>query len=820
MKEYGLLDEIIDRENESEKILSAIQNATANEVAFVYSKTAVGKSSLSKKVIEKFNDKNRVLIRVKTNPENNSLKNKEWFFVNKIFDNLQVFFNENSEYSFSTYINKLKDKSLKKQFHETFLEKLSSCKKLIEVIILFLTYPVKRVFKLNEFNESRILEEDSYFTQMVKVRYILFLLSEINFFFVIDNVQNFDSVSWTHFLSWLNATKNKEHYFLLEYTITEENDFENLLSIMEEIRDTNTKVKYFPLKRLDEEYVIDIIDKNFPNKPQNINFNIDLLKEYKKDKSGNIRKLIDYTLNYNPIDKIKEISPTLNNLLTLEEISKYIFSIILNCNGEIQLKELHDLLESSLVMNDDINRAFNELTNKHIIDIFNEKISICHPTLIDEWLNNIDLFIEYQKAAYVSIDKHFSNVLLNSADSDKRNRAWILLIQIYSKNSPEKIIRLLTKIENGTIEKLTPSITWNYLSSLVLSLNQNNDDYFDIMLVIIKICFSLELYNEGYDCIKTLENSSFNNKSKYLTLIIYKSAFLAALDKHIENIELYNNYINIVDEYGKEYFNLKLCVLCSFRSLNQYDKCLEIHKELKKHSKYMDTYDYCIYLRLTNIYFDDNKALYYAKKSVKKFHLLGNDLQEAKSLITYSKLLAGLGKCKKAIKYIKKADCLMGDKYIGRHLIYTNQAAFMLLRGIHDESVWWLLENSECSAVVPYDKLAIIVNKLVWCYENSSNRTLNTLIKKAESLMPLEPDEHIHVLIFYNLYLIFKKNGNYKIAKKYYDLAKKNKEKCKFVNARLNNIKNKEMSFRLKFPWHVCFLSFWTYDIQLLDSGK
>ena len=82
MKEYGLLDEIIDRENESEKILSAIQNATANEVAFVYSKTAVGKSSLSKKVIEKFNDKNRVLIRVKTNPENNSLKNKEWFFVN------------------------------------------------------------------------------------------------------------------------------------------------------------------------------------------------------------------------------------------------------------------------------------------------------------------------------------------------------------------------------------------------------------------------------------------------------------------------------------------------------------------------------------------------------------------------------------------------------------------------------------------------------------------------------------------------------------------------------------------------------------------
>lgn len=820
MKEYGLLDEIIDREKESKEILSDIENATTNEVTIVYSKTAVGKSSLSKKVIEKFNYNNRMIIRVKTNPENHSSKCKEWLFVDIIFDTLQNFFKNNSEYSFKAYISKLKDKSLRKKLHETFLEKLTSCKKITEVIILFLTYPIKRLFKLNEFNELKILEEDSYFTQMVKVRYILFLLTKINFFFVIDNIQNFDSVSWTHFISWLNATKRKKHYFLLEYTISEENDFEKLLSIMDEIRDTGTRVKYFPLKRLGEEYIIDIIEQNFPDKPQNINFNIDLLKEYKKDKYGNIRKLIDFTVNYDPVNVTKDISPTLNNLLALGKISKYIFSIILNCNGEILFKELMELLESNSVINHDTNKAIDELKSKQIIDIFNEKISICHPTLIDEWNKNVDLFIEYQKIACISIEKYFSEILFNSPDSYRRNRAWILLMQIYSKNSPEKIITLLYKIENGTIEKLTPSTTWKYLSSLIAALNEKKEDFFEIVLVIIKICFSLELYNEGYDCIKKLENLICYNNSKHLVLIMYKSAFLAALDKHTENIELYNKYINMVEIYGKEYFNLKLSVLCSYRSLNQYNKCLKIHKELKKSCKFMDTYDYCIFLRLTNIYLDDNKAIYYAKKSAKKFHSIGNNLQEAKSLITYSKLLAGLGKCKKAIKYIKRANNLMGDKYIGRHMIYTNQAAFMLMQGIHDESVWWLLENSDCSAVVPYDKLAIIVNKLVWCYENNSNRTLNTLIKKAELLMTLEPDEHIHVLIFYNLYLIFKQNGNLELSEKYYNLAYQNKEKCKFVNARLCNIRNKEMAYRLKFPWHVCFLSFWTYDIHLSESDK
>lgn len=38
-------------------------------------------------------------------------------------------------------------------------------------------------------------------------------------------------------------------------------------------------------------------------------------------------------------------------------------------------------------------------------------------------------------------------------------------------------------------------------------------------------------------------------------------------------------------------------------------------------------------------------------------------------------------------------------------------------QGIHDNYVWDLLQKSEFTAVIPYDKLAIIIVKLAWCYE-------------------------------------------------------------------------------------------------------
>lgn len=59
---------------------------------------------------------------------------------------------------------------------------------------------------------------------------------------------------------------------------------------------------------------------------------------------------------------------------------------------------------------------------------------------------------------------------------------------------------------------------------------------------------------------------------------------------------------------------------------------------------YRTYYEYAVFLRLTNIYLPNKKALKYAKQSVKMFDKYNNVYQRGKSQITYAKLLAGLGR--------------------------------------------------------------------------------------------------------------------------------------------------------------------------------
>ena len=290
--------------------------------------------------------------------------------------------------------------------------------------------------------------------------------------------------------------------------------------------------------------------------------------------------------------------------------------------------------------------------------------------------------------------------------------------------------------------------------------------------------------------------------------------YLSALDMHQKNVELYEKFSPTLVSDSRAYFNLHMIVLCSFRSLNDYERCFQIHRLLYRKRKQMNKYDYAMFMRLTNVYLPDNKALFYARKSIYIFHKLGNYAQESKSMITYAKLLSGLGHNHKALSSILKAEQLLKNRYMGRHMIYNNQAAFLLMQGKTDDYILHLLNQAECSAIVPYDKLGIIVNKLVWCYQNKKYDILDLLISKATDLIPQEPDEHVHVLIYYNLYLVYSQMNNHSAAENYYRLAFNNSDKCKFVKARLDSVKTPEMKYRLKFPWHVCYLSFWTYDLD------
>lgn len=814
MESHEFNPTVIDRNVESDKIKADINNTEQNKVHIIFAKTAVGKSTLSKKVSDSYCTDDRHTIVVRTNPENSTTNSTEWTYIDQIFECIDKSFSslyEKKDLSFNKYIHRSKDKHLKKMIYENIADQVFASKSKWQLLLVPFYYKIKKLMKIGEFNPHKYLEQNTMNTRLLKTRYIHHVLSSIDVLLVIDNIQNIDNMSWKYLLDWLNETKTRRHYIILEYTISDNLSVEPVLRRAEQIRATGTLVVYSKLEKLPAEYAIDVINQHFPNKPNDLDFNINLLNRYKADPEGNLRQLIDFTIGYTP-EKHNETNPTLENILHLNDAEKYILAVLIYCNGTLDLNLLYSLCMETNLDRRSADAALSKLKQNRQVKINDNRVFIYHASIIDQWRKNIPLVEEFDQLAYIKMEHFFSRSLQKNSNNEEYDYAWLTLINLYSKNSPKKIESLLDKLIKGAINCISPENIWRCIKLLIDSTKDNIQEFSNLYYKILCMCFEMEIYEEGYSCLLLMEKVLDINQHN--ALLLHKSMYLSALDRHQENINLYNIHIHHIKKDSRTYFHLKMIVLCSFRSLNNFPQCIGIHKEIMSKRWKMAQVDYCYFLRLTNVYLPDNKALPYAKRSMKEFHKLNCPVQEAKSMITYSKLLSGLGKDKKAIKLIKKAERLLHDRQVGKHMIYVNLAAFLLMQGHNGEDIWFLLDQAECSAVVPYDRLGIIVNKLAWCYENHRYDLLDLLINQAEELMQYEPDEHVHVLIYYNLFLLFRDSGHTGKATEFYQKAYEKRAKCKFVQARIEGTKNSEMHYRLKHPWHVCYLSFWTYDLN------
>jgi hypothetical protein len=79
--------------------------------------------------------------------------------------------------------------------------------------------------------------------------------------------------------------------------------------------------------------------------------------------------------------------------------------------------------------------------------------------------------------------------------------------------------------------------------------------------------------------------------------------------------------------------------------------------------------------------------------------------------------------------------------------------------------------------------------------------------------LEIEPDKHVHGLFYYDSYYLLK-NIDENDANKYLVKARELKSFCKPVKARLDNKVTPETRFALTKLWHVCFLAYWTYDLE------
>ena len=141
--------------------------------------------------------------------------------------------------------------------------------------------------------------------------------------------------------------------------------------------------------------------------------------------------------------------------------------------------------------------------------------------------------------------------------------------------------------------------------------------------------------------------------------------------------------------------NMMLACLSSYRYTGQIAECLKIHKKILNTPVYKTYQEYSIFLRLTNIYLPNKKALKYAKQSVELLDEQNNIYQKGKSQITYAKLLAGLGKNDKALNILKQAEESLKNHAIRGNVLWVDEADILMDQGIYDNRVWDLLQKSE-----------------------------------------------------------------------------------------------------------------------------
>lgn len=789
---------IIDREDEIDSMEREMLEANKLKINILFAPTAIGKSSITQKFYSvKCQEKTCILVR--TPPINNGVA-PSWKYLDYIFKESRDILSK-TPYSFDNF---MENYLINTQSH--VIDALGEASNKIDLGFKMLGH------KLNEtINGYDSFIEDKKKAFIYEQAYIHFIFSKLSLILIVDNLQNIDEETLSFLRRLFVLNKLRKHFIIFEYTQKDQND--NLvLNFASYLADGDIDVKCLPVKKTNETFIIDIVDKSIYQKPKAPEFNKDLINFYLSTNTGNIREVLDFTRSYKESTNVT-ISPTLIILETLNDSALFILFTISLFGGTVSKTILNNICRKEAWVN--LEKEIPQLLSKDLISESAVNYSTAHASIIDS-LKSSTRSTAIATLSTTATKKYIENEI--KANEGIRLECLRVLLEIYKNTDAAQISRFFNLIEKNIIIGLNISDVWQYLNAFIEVTISNFQNYISMYISILKICFKFELYKQGYEqCLLKIEQKIKIETSPILML--FKMMYLSALDQHKENIDYFKKHINQVNNNPRLLLNMYLIILASYRSLGQVEKCFDVHKELKKR-KYKKLIEYGYRNRLVDVYMDRKKSIPYLKKSIRYFKKTKNYTQAGKSLISYTHVLGALGKIQQAIHVIDEAAELLQNQIIGNHMILVNKAALLLLSGKYDIEIYNMLDLAEASAIVPFDKLAIIINKLVWCIENERYDMVQLFENTSLELVKKEPDIHIHSLLYYNFYILYSKMGDYENASIYLQKAKDTMDYCIPVKCRINNTPTSETRFILSKPWHICYLCYWTYDILYDETSS
>ncbi len=817
----------IDRSDIKHQLFEQILSRECAQIIFIYSETGVGKTALTYQLLKLLGtaEENTLCISVSMNPINCATNINNNDYAVAVFKKLYKTFSKKNytiglinkkqynKFNFGKYVTNVKSPKIKKHLLEFIEEKFIKTEQITGDIfkdtidVLF-----QRIFKIGIFDEDSIVEEIEKNIAIVN-DYIEYVFEENKVFIHIDNIQNIDMFSKQYLLDWICCSQNQRNVFFLEYTIPDGDSIDlNLARFIDFLSLSQVEIIKVGLDKLAETDAIKIAVSQLPEKSEDENFINNIRAHYTVESNGNIFELEKYILTYDLYSKDIINNALQRSLFLLNKNEKFVISILILHNGRILIRTLQALLKQSdlLLLEDEIE---NLIAGMEHIKIEDDCYTLKHASIIDTWKGSASLRKEKEYfIAYNCCVKYYSNILKNkNFFLITRSKCISLLLDLYAEFDPQALVSLIDELEEISISVLSPHHVWKKISIIYKSIFSFADRFEDEIYHIIRICLHCELFEKAQYCLENILSSQFRKSKKW---ILYRCLIYSLRERHLEVLEYIEKNIHKFDIETDRYFYL--FKISSLRSLNQKTELQMLIKMLHENQIFQNGYTAGCFLRLSEIYENRENAISNIKQSIELFDRMQDIEQASKSRISLSYLLAVSGDLVSALSESNIAESNLVATIRNRCIFNVNKSALLLLSGDFTVKVWDLLNEAESLTNMIFNRIAIFINKLIYCMETKNYEAGELCAEKLINELQNESDRHVIAIGAYNLYLYYTQTDRIQIASKFYHIAYENRHYCTTLWARLEPTMKQESAsnFLLSKLWHVCFLSYWDIDIK------
>mgnify|MGYP004655749251 CR=1 FL=1 len=812
---------IYDRENLCQEIIDQIESSNETQGIILYSQIGIGKTSVCRKVESIMNKKTqRNILKIISPQENNNTQ--EGAFLKNIFSCMDRYYEKKSiesdlghknKYKKFRFRNFLKRKVTLSTMIQSIIVDSNDIIKSYEKPILMILYFLKAFCKYIMLKMGLFKNIDESFKQNNKLisDYIKYVLSSGDIILNIDNVQNFDSLSFETFIDCLLDQKEKENFFIFEFTLYEDNTNYVCLEQMKHFfEQANIKISVIRLDNLDIEYVIRVAHNYCPDKDEL--FDVIVKDNFKNKYKGNLKKVEHFASIYTEGISI-DIDPTLVKLKALCPKQLYILALVIINNASIKANILKYILQNGNndFLIDFTTDVMNFCQNGEFIQFVDDNIGIVHSSIIDVWNENIQVFKKYELLAYRNSEIIYKKILCNNLFQNiSKPECLLLLLKLYSKFEVAKMSEIIFQIDDIIYDFLSIKELNDYLKQIIDSIYLS-EEAIEYIYQITEICVRFQLFNMIGFCLKKIELIIGEKKSEKYNLYQYIKMFQG---------EEYELLLETIEENRKREttnaFNSYslLFEIVTYRAMNEIDKYTELVNKTNQNESFKQTIYYGYFLRLAEAYDKRNLAIPKVEKSIKIFEKANMPFQVSKSRISLAFLYAISGRINDAQRELDLSKKYLQKNIENKYIFNINKACISILSNDFSEDIWDLLDEAEKYTHMRFDQIAIIINKLIICIENCDFDRGLYLQNKGLDLLELESDKHIHAIFYYNCYKFNKLIGNKDKEEFFYKRAYFYREYCETLKARLEgkNTVSDNTTFLLTKPWHVCFVSYWYFD--------